>query len=234
MDRHAGKSAPTEGPQQLTTTLHGCPDCAIQQPPPKKVRAENTAWITCFDGVAGECCDKHVLDKFGDVVTTLKIQSINIKGFTPSAEPWIYKQHNITQADREALDAWLEVLNGQHENVGQKILEELARVGVGPMSQHHQNLFFDGMLFGTINGSAHARYVRNKLIGGGNASTAQTLHDERELLPKAVKHWRDILNEQTLSDETAKACLESVKGGVLFAHHPDKSLLTQSFLERCT
>lgn len=236
------RSAPKSGKSAATATTgaaeikkpQGCPECAAQQPPPKP-RAANVGWITIFDGVAGKSCDRHVLRRYRAVVETMSIPQVlrRIPQFTPSAEKWIYKQHNITQADRQALDTWLRALNEQHEDAGRKILAELARVGVGPMSQHHQNLFFDAVLFGTISGSAHARYVRDKLIGGGNASTAQTQHDDRELLPKAVKHWRDILNKQTLSDETAKACLESVNGGVLFANHPDKALLTQAFLARC-
>jgi hypothetical protein len=215
-------------------STNGCPDCANQEPPPPPL-PPNVGTITCFDGVAGDCCDQHCLAKFSRVAATLGISQILswIPEFTPSHEQWIYNQHNITQPDREALEKWVAALKNRYGDAGSRILEELARLGVGPMSQHHQNLLVDGFLFGTIDGSAHARLVRHMLFGGGNASTAQTLHDERKLLPDAVKYWREHLNTPTLGEDVAKECLNSVKGGDLWAHHPDKALLIQHFLQRC-
>jgi hypothetical protein len=235
------RSTPKSGKSTATTTKEvteikkplGCPDCAKQQPPPRPL-PQNVGQIRFFTDVAAVCCDKHVLARFHKVAETLGIEQVGgISHFTASYEKWICNHHNVTESDRKALEEWVARLKDRYEDPGSKIVEELALVGIVNMSEHHLNLFVDALLFGTIHGSAHARHVRHVLFGGGNASTAQTLHDDRKLLPDAVNHWRQHLAKPTLSDDTAKACLESVEGGALFAHHPDKPLLIQAFLVRC-
>jgi hypothetical protein len=183
--------------------------------------------------VLGTTCDTHVLGKVSSVVKKLAIdQCTTISEWTESHETWIYKQHIITQADREKLEEWVDGLNRRFQHkAGDKITKELALVGIRDVSQHHLNMFVEAMLFGTISGSAHGKMVRNMLFGGGNASTAQAQFDAQELLPKAVIHWRVFCAKQPLNEATATECLASVEGGDMFTHHPDKAMLIQTFIQ---